>query len=60
MLKVWAKMIAFCCLECGLNRTNADNSVLRPCCGKCSSLRTDVNNLAVGLLVLLVFPVHTL
>lgn len=57
-LNVWAEIIAFCCLECGFNRKmNADNSALKPCCGKCSSLRTDLSHLAVALLVLLAFLV---
>lgn len=30
-------------------------TALKPCCGKCSSLRTDLGHLAVALLVLLAF-----
>lgn len=42
-------MTPFGCLACGFNRRmNADSSALKLCCGKCSSLGTDLSNLAVA------------
>lgn len=49
-LDVWAEMTPFCCLACGFNRRmNADSSTLKLCCGKCSSLGSDLSHLAVAL-----------
>lgn len=49
-LDVCAEMTPFCCLACGSNRRmNADSSALKLCCGKCSSLGTDLSHLAVAL-----------
>lgn len=49
-LDVWAEMTPFCCLACRFKkRMNADSSALKLCCGKRSSLRTDLSHLAVAL-----------